>query len=638
MFRIDWSSSTPEAYRADIDGLRAIAVLAVVLYHFDINLVAGGFVGVDIFFVISGYLITSILRRELQEGTFSFAGFYARRARRILPALVVVLIVSLGLGWVLLMPLDYRELGEQTGHAAVGLSNFYFLHHSGYFDGEADLQPLLHTWSLAVEEQFYLVWPFLLFAAYALGKRSSSVVAAVLSLLAVISFAWSTHQVFGPDAGQAFFMLPARAWELALGGLICFMPALQGAAIARLCEIGGLAVVLASAILLHEDLPFPGPAALPACLGAVALIWPKAQPFAVSKLLSSPPVVFVGLISYSLYLWHWPILVFYRLYSNDKMPNSTETAGLLALSLTVAVLSYRFVELPFRRRRSTKAAALAFSTSLASLAAGIVIVAYAGFPGRVPAAAAQLDAIRQQSRTSTFEQCGDSASHNKAAACVSDRPVRAKVMVVGDSHAGHFLPALRAEFPEIQFVPMTTSGCRPVLGFQAVTAKERACAAFVEQALRQQVLEQKFDAVILSARWRNGQAERLKDTIAHLRQHVPNVVVFGQSLEYKHELIDILVGPSLWRKPLLLAQSRLYDNMRKVDIGVREQLVDSGAYYFSVLDAICPTGAASCKVLTPDGVPYIYDHSHLTLAGARQVLASFETLSERFRTPVSQVP
>jgi peptidoglycan/LPS O-acetylase OafA/YrhL len=331
------------AYRPDIDGLRAVAVLAVLAFHYGAP-IPGGFTGVDVFFVISGFLITSKLRDDIVAGMFSVLGFYDRRMRRILPALLTMLAITLLAGRFLLMPGDYKAVADSSATAAFGVSNFFFLDNTGYFDQASNLMPLLHTWSLAVEEQFYVAWPLLLFVI-ARG-RSRPDTAALLAGTVILGFAVSLLW-FDADPKAAFYMAAPRAWELAVGAVLVFLPPLPRI-IGETAIASGLALVGAGFLLISAS-SFPGVAALSPCAGAALVIWPRLERARIASLLGhlSP----IGLISYSLYLWHWPVWVLFRIYINNGMPGIRETLALAALSIVLAALSYRFIEQPFRKRR-----------------------------------------------------------------------------------------------------------------------------------------------------------------------------------------------------------------------------------------------------------------------------------------------
>lgn len=271
-------------YRPDIDGLRAIAVLSVVLYHYGAKWLPGGFTGVDIFFVISGFLITSILRDNLHAGRFSIADFYGRRLRRIVPPLLLVITASIVAGWFILMPAEYASLGESSAYAALGLANIYFYHHTGYFDLAAELQPLLHTWSLGVEEQFYFFWPALLWLGHKVVK-SRRLFAACMATLAAVLFAYAVRKL-GTDPSGAFYLPFPRSWELATGALIAFAPPMRSNW-APLARALGLGLVCWSLLKISASDPFPGVNALFACSGAALIVWPATKSTIVTTVLAS---------------------------------------------------------------------------------------------------------------------------------------------------------------------------------------------------------------------------------------------------------------------------------------------------------------------------------------------------------------
>ncbi len=334
--------------RRDIDGLRALAVIPVVLFHFGLGL-SGGFVGVDVFFVISGYLITSIIFREINAGRFSFADFWARRARRIMPALSVVLLATLAVGWFIMPASDYSQLGRAVRYQAMFISNILFMRQDGYFNPASDFKPLLHTWSLSVEEQYYIFFPLLMVLLTRYLRHWRLMLAGLL----LVSFSLNVWMIERePDA--AFFLLPMRAWELLCGAMLAVLPVSKRSfapAIYQAVSLAGLAMVLFAILTFDRTTQFPGWAALMPVLGATAMLWANGQtPTLVGRLLSTRPMVGVGLISYSLYLWHWPIFVYANAASVDGM-QAREALMWVALSVALGWLSWRFVELPFREKR-----------------------------------------------------------------------------------------------------------------------------------------------------------------------------------------------------------------------------------------------------------------------------------------------
>lgn len=336
------------SYRADIDGLRAVSVILVVLFHTN-GLVTGGYVGVDVFFVISGFLITSLVQQEILSGKFSLNNFWVRRIRRILPASVACILGTLCLCSFVMLPEDLVDAGNSAMASSVAMANVFFWRDGGYFAGPSDEKPFLHFWSLAVEEQFYLLYPMLLLGISKVKRLS---VFHCLVFLCLISFALSVWGAFHRPSAT-FYLLPTRAWELLIGGVLATGRVIKiGRCAQELTAAIGLLLILSSAILFTPQTPFPGATALLPCLGAICLIYASSDSqTVVGRVLSSKPFVFVGLISYSLYLWHWPVLALLRYCLVDL--NFLNGAIATVVSVSLAILSWRFIEQPFRRSKST---------------------------------------------------------------------------------------------------------------------------------------------------------------------------------------------------------------------------------------------------------------------------------------------
>lgn len=368
------------SYRADIDGLRAVAVLLVLLFHFDLG-VSGGFVGVDVFFVISGYLITEVIRNAIHAKRFSFSDFYIRRLLRLQPALIVTIGLCLGAGYLLMDPASFSGLATSAEYSILSGSNFYFWLNQGYFDASAQTQPLLHTWSLATEWQFYLIWPFIVWAALKLSDRFLLI---LLSLMTFGSLA-ASQIMLDYDPSAAYFMMPFRVFELSIGGILVFAtkhrasPSVESATV-----IAGLLMIIGSAFLLDSTSPFPGLRALIPCLGAAACIY--AGRSKSGKVLALKPIVLVGLISYSVYLVHWPINVFYSyfvvrdLYTYEKL-------AMLAASLAIGFIMYATIEKIFISKRKTVLYTGLSSVALTTIAViwtSTNIITEQGIKSRIP--------------------------------------------------------------------------------------------------------------------------------------------------------------------------------------------------------------------------------------------------------------
>lgn len=435
-FEVIKAPSGVTGYRPEIDGLRALAVVPVVLYHAGVGAVSGGYVGVDVFFVISGFLITQILVREMEQGRYSILKFYQRRARRIFPALSVVVISTLIAGYLFLTPRDFVDVAKSGIAISIFASNFYFMKSVDYFSVGTAITPLLHTWSLAVEEQFYIVFPPIL---YLLMKRRQWLVPALLfcsaASLVLAMLLIPTKPML------AFYMLPMRAWELSLGSLVAIgvvgaPTTTRKAEIASLC---GFAMIVAPMLLYTSATPFPGLAAVPPCLGAALIIWSNGMG-RIAKLLSLSPFLLVGQASYSLYLWHLPVLEFAHYLVAGPLPLSTALA-LCAVSLLLALASLKWVERPFREGRAklhpTRMAVAAFASLWLLAGVSFAIVAMHGLPSRIsPLAASQVAIANDMNRHHVECMTIGARRVPPAQACLlGTKGVAPSILLWGDSHA-----------------------------------------------------------------------------------------------------------------------------------------------------------------------------------------------------------
>lgn len=477
-------SSGSHGYRPDIDGLRALAVVSVCVFHAFPALLPGGFVGVDVFFVISGFLITSILQKDLQEGRFSLATFYARRVRRIFPSLLITLALVLALGWYVCLDDEYQQVGKHVLASASFTSNLLYYLESGYFDVVAERKPLLNLWSLAVEEQFYIVWPLLLFAV---RRRQLSFVAWI-SALTVLSLLASELLVWLKPAAS-FFMPFSRFWELAAGGLTAYGLSrgswrLSGAG-ASVLALAGLALVVSSCLWMDRNFAFPGVWAIPPVAGAILLIVSAESPIN-RHLMSSPPLVWIGLISYPLYLLHWPLLTFVRIVTPS--PTAIEILGCLALALAMSYLLYRAVETPVRRRGAWLAVAVCVASLAAFALVGGAIHAGRGLPGRAVVAMNRTLASGHDGGEAGIpvgRDCGPLGPHPSSAdlGCVVDLRDLPRFVLIGDSKAMALVAGLmRTSSPGMRwaYVGGTASDgapSAPVLSDHEIYARHRDATA-----------------------------------------------------------------------------------------------------------------------------------------------------------------
>ncbi len=497
-------------YRPDIDGLRAVAVLPVVFYHAGLAGFSGGFVGVDVFFVISGYLISRIIHDEMLQRRFSILFFYERRARRILPALFVVIAANFLAGWILLSPGDYDAMAWSAASVLVFLSNVWFWQNSGgYFDGATDYLPLLHTWSLAVEEQFYILFPLMLLVLVRWGRSTTLVVTVTMVAASLALAGWATPRM--PSA--SFYLLPTRLWEMGAGSVLALGLAPQSAPrwLREAAGLLGLGAILYAVTIYNSATVFPGFSALLPVLGATLLIWVGlAGGSLAGQLLSWRPLVFVGLLSYSMYLWHWPIMSFARnRLLTIELPPVWQLSTIL-LSLVMAWASWRFVERPFRSKRGGgigKSAIFAASGAgtVALGAAAAIVAVTGGAQGRFDES--ELQTLAGPERDPVAQSCGGArpidqlCAFNKTASSATG-----SWLFWGDSHAEAMLPAVMAIAAErgqrLEYA--NQSACAPLPGLnrldQPLSHRDK-CLGF-KSRIEQHILGSgTYSTVLLHARW-----------------------------------------------------------------------------------------------------------------------------------------
>jgi peptidoglycan/LPS O-acetylase OafA/YrhL len=569
------------AYRSDIQGLRGVSVLAVMIFHLGAGL-PGGFVGVDVFFVISGFLMTGIIAQEfLERRTLSFAAFYSRRIRRIFPALLVMILATTALGYFLLLPGDYKELAQSGLCAALSLGNVFFYLSTGYFDIPAESKGLLHTWSLGVEEQFYLIWPLVMIGLLSLAKGRRVTMAWLLVGVVGAGFLVSVAGVLtNPKA--AFYLLHARLWELAAGGVLVFVPQFRTRWLDELLPAAGLGLILGSVFLLSPEWLFPGWNALPAVLGAALIINPASASSLAARVLSFEPLPFVGKISYSLYLWHWPLIVFWRQYRSGAALTLVDAAILAGAAVLIAFVSWRWVEEPFRRPLPVKATlSLGLSAAAAVAALTFGVVQEDGFPGRVDPGVQALSSLK----TMWDWSCPAPGPRDVDCAVGADwRTAPRKGVVWGDSHAEHLLPLIDVAGRKTGRAIALFGDCPPIFhdgGLRRyIPASPDYDSSCAERARYIEILKSSPDIefVVLAARWsayltvtyRNQGDTRsiarglellkegLEEFVAEIAPLHRTIVLFGEMPQMGFDPIPCVISENtrLWRDPGELAHCR----------------------------------------------------------------------------------
>jgi peptidoglycan/LPS O-acetylase OafA/YrhL len=612
----------PAAYRSDIDGLRAVAVVPVVIYHLGVHAIRGGFVGVDVFFVISGYLITQVLIGDIEQGRFSILGFYERRVRRILPALLAVLAATAAVYFTVSLPDEFAEFSKTLLAAAASVSNIYFWLHAGYFDGTALTTPLLHTWSLAVEEQFYVLWPICLYLMYRFHRKHVLLLTAGAALvsLSISAVGAFTHPV------ATFYWLHTRAWELLLGSLLALniVSSPLGAAARNALSILGIALIGGAVCLLSPDLPFPGLLALPPCVGAALIILSgRDGPSWVGRILSWRPIVFVGLISYSLYLWHWPITVLQRGGYLTLVPGQSgriQNLAVIGASFAIAALSWRFIEQPFRTgpwrpsRRTLMRIAAAGTAVIAG--AGIVGWSTGGFPARYSDQELRIAAVlsyhgRRYYRVHRCFLISSSERSDFAPECLSLAATKKNYLLLGDSHAADLWYGLDATFPAINFLQATAADCYPTV---AHSLGERSyCTRLMDGIFQKFLIAHSVDEVVISARWTAAEMPRLSATLLWLKDRHIAATVLGPVAIYDGPLPRLMIIGARKGKPNA-ADSHWDYSLRQLDAQLAQVARNAGANYISMLDLLCRQSA--CLTTDDQGLPIYPDAEHFTGEGS----------------------
>jgi peptidoglycan/LPS O-acetylase OafA/YrhL len=486
------------SYRPDIDGLRAFSILAVVIYHTFPALLPGGFVGVDVFFVISGFLISTIIFRGQSAGNFSLAGFYRRRVQRILPALLAVLIFCLVLGWFALLPAEMTLLGKHTAAASIFLPNFVFWTEVDYFDTAAELKPLLHLWSLGVEEQFYLLWPLLLILMSRLRISTPLLVSALFCLFFAINI-W----LVGEDRAAAFFLPHFRAWELLTGAVLAWF-VLQRTdrtqPAGSLLAVLGLAGMVSATLIINEQSIFPGWWALLPTVGAALVILAGPHNTVSQYLLGNRLMVLVGKISYPLYLWHWPLLSFARIMESGELSPQLRLMIIL-LSFVLSWLTYRLLESPLRYHRSTLVPASLLAALLALGATGYLLDRQDGFPERHSELLARLDAFQWREKGLMYrDDC--SQELNLPRRCLSNHKPH-QVAVLGDSHSTNVFFALEHHYRHsgTGIMRLGRLGCPPFYNLESAPVGDRDKCREVSNAHHDYVVKNPQIRTVFLSSW-----------------------------------------------------------------------------------------------------------------------------------------
>ena len=598
------------AYRPDIDGLRAISILLVVGYHAQPWLVPGGFIGVDIFFVISGFLITRIILSQVKANTFSFMEFYSRRIRRIFPALIVVLAVTYLIGWFVLLPDGFSMLGKSIAAGVAFVSNLFQLRQIDYFAPDAAENPLLHLWSLGIEEQFYIFWPPALLFVFGSKRRG-----VWMAAIAAASFGFSLMIFFGYKDWSFYSPIP-RAWELLAGGVVAYYtdaPEREKRHFAQLENVLamlGVAAIVFAAITLNKESSFPGLHALLPVLGAVLIIL-SPNSWVSRTFLSNRQMVLIGLISYPLYLWHWPLLSYLGIVRNG-VPNVIEIWAAVLVAAVLSWMTYRFVEIPLRKRKNT-VPKLAFGLVTVGMA-GIVTVIASGFGFRFPLEIRDIAQLAPHSNAGFSDKCFlDTPGSEFNSSCIEegDRPV---MLLWGDSTAAALYPGLKNAQVIVPFrlARFTASACAPIMA-AGTDAKCDAANDIVFGIIRSSHPE-----IVLLHAWWDGvkDLEKFRETIGQLKAlSIKRIVILGPVPVWKRTLPHSLVNYYRLRHAI---PERITTGMSGPQDDERMEAFSksAGVEYISAWHTLCNSEGCMTRVGPAPSDVITTDRVHLSDAGS----------------------
>jgi peptidoglycan/LPS O-acetylase OafA/YrhL len=629
-------------YRAEIDGLRAVAVIPVIFFHAGFEMFSGGFVGVDVFFVISGYLITTIILSELDEGEFSIIKFYERRARRILPALFVVMFFCLPFAWFWLVPQDMKSFSQSLVAVSFFSSNILFWKTSGYFETAAELKPLLHTWSLAVEEQYYFFFPIFLMLSWRLGKRW---ILAMLTIIALISLAvaeWGS--VARPDA--TFYLLPTRGWELLIGAFVafCFSDENKWQSSKILCDGGsaiGFLLLMYGIFAFDKQILFPSLYAIVPTIGTALIILFAIQSTVVGRLLGNKLLVGVGLISYSAYLWHQPLFSFARHKSLDE-PSKILFGALAISSIVLAYLSWKYVEKPFRSKRGFSRKQVFAYGSI-----GSAFFIFIGLSGHFTEGFESLKTTEEHRlvlKTATSSprrsdcHTGD-ANYRKPYDACEYHNGKLSFAVFGDSHTVELAYSLADALTEYgtKVKHFSFSGCPPAYG-RDLEGAEKYCSDWTKEAVEYIASNKNIEYVVVSYRIHSalfgaheGKYPRLPDEVSDAERELrwaSYVGVLKYFVENEKKVILVLQAPEL-PKPIGALLLRATNPMGDVEGVTNSWWAYRSGYVISRLSQIpsevvvidpskifcSESGCMAAK----DGVAYYFDDDHMSVVGSRLI-------------------
>jgi peptidoglycan/LPS O-acetylase OafA/YrhL len=625
-------------YRAEIDGLRALAVLPVILFHAGFEWFGGGFVGVDVFFVISGFLITSILINDIENKNFSIVGFYERRARRILPALFFVMLVCLPFAWEWMLPTQIKDFSQSLVAVSLFASNFLFWWESGYFSAAAEEKPLLHTWSLAVEEQYYFIFPIFLALVYRFGRQKVFWLISFFALTSLFFSEWASRN----HASANFYMAPTRVWEILAGSLSAFIVKKYGVQKNNTLSCIGLIMIMFAIFVYDEQTPFPGFYALVPVIGVVCIVLFASKDTLVANFLSSKVLVGIGLISYSAYLWHQPLFAFARI----RMLEDPAPAFMLLLScfsLLLGLLSWKYIEKPFRGKSGAGFSRFQIFTMTFISASLIVAIGVTGHKSNGFIDSAKWDSIRfinsvKSQTASGFRHCQENmvqSSFSKNKVCViGSLDAQPTGLLWGDSYAASALFGLNQALiqAEVSYYAVLNDGCPPMPGISRKNNEYNCWFDSQQEVLDAFNASEELTDLIWVGRFRelsNPNVENgfflnqmlpslektqdiIRDVVRELIKHNKKAVFVLEGANFDRNIPEYLMQLSLFNEPadeIILSRTLA---SQQDSVGLSKDYLDTlkGIGYVDSLELFCESNL--CNAVMGSGSPLVVDEGHIS--------------------------
>lgn len=606
-------------YRYDIQGLRAIAVLSIVIFHINPGLLPGGYLGVDVFFVISGYLIIGQIWKKLQNDEFVLVDFYKNRVKRLFPALFLMVIISIIIGYFTFTPNETTDFHKSVISTIFYVSNFYFYSVTNYFNTSIHYAPLLHTWSLSVEEQFYLLFPFLLMLLFKVRTKLKL----ILFTTFIAFFILSIFAVYY-DESLAFYASPSRFFQFLAGGILSIVNFKNDFSrkVNTVLMMTGLIVVALCLKIYDSSTTFPGLNALLPTMATALIIYSSNKSNSFKYILTNKVFQVIGNSSYSIYLWHWPIIVYYKLIFGK--PEKFEQISLLLISIFIGYLSWLLIENTTRYRKYK------FNPLITSLASSVVLSAVMlltldGMKGRFNSEELHIAGYMEQNTgtyrvgtcfiTSSF----DDVSYFDKDHCVKFENSKNNILLIGDSHAAMYFDELNKALDSNQtLTQVTASGCYPTIRYEG----KKRCTDLVKYAYNDLIKKYRFNTIILSANWSENSTEQLYSTLNYLEKYTDKIIIIGKNINFNQSLPSFLVVHNAIEKKGYFTKDLIsdFENTKYTEEKIK-QIVNKYANNVSYISAFEPfCNSKGCNLLLDGKIPIVFDRDHLTREVVKNII------------------